>query len=408
MTNIDYTEKMKKLGPVPEDMRIFWIRDDLARIEAKTPYCLQCIKEGREILASLDDMAQIIGPRVPIVLDDDMEIAKTLTTTAAVLVDAEQASGDNVLPVSGTSMDGKVRRDQDYVITTGRDPYEAFVALTVLEKAAEVQIKADALGGIKPIPERTASKLRRKYLNKYSKPGMERRETEFDIEKEVEDSIAAVSETLVEEFRQRAELVEYGRKLIEKNLVQGTWGNMSVRVGDKLMLVTPSGLDYDSLSPGDMVLVNIETGEYEKSGNLPTTESLIHAEIYKNRPDIATIIHTHSRYCSIFAACQMPVDVPDTYLGEEIRDDVIHVADYAESGSRELAENVVKALGEYREILGGRRGCIMSNHGMIACGVLPEDTLEVALAMEEAARQQINARLLKLAEKKIKDKEDES
>ncbi len=441
MNTIDYTAKMKKLGPLPEDMRIFWVRDDLARIEAQTPYCLQCIREGREIVAALDDFAQIIGTTVKIVPDDDLEIAKALTRSAAVLVDAEKLLySDDKLPVSGSSMDGKSRREADYVVTTGRDPYEAYVALTVLEKAAEVQILADALGGVKALPDRIASKLRRDYLRKYSKVGRERREVEFTTEDgtdeqlndlnsattdnlnvdPMEDEVSA-SQLLIDEFKERRNLVEYGNKLIARKLVQGTWGNLSVRIDDDLMLVTPSGLDYDSLAPEDMVLMDIEnlavtslldedTSDAKNSlpGNKPTSEASLHAGIYKNRPDIGAIIHTHSKYCSVFAACQMPIDVMDEYLAEEVAGDLIYVADYAASGSEELAKNVTKALGgsaldsknEFEVLMYGRRGCIMSNHGMVACAADLDTALEVAEAMEEAARKQINARISKLIDAK--------
>ena len=470
MINIDYTEKMKKLGPIPEDMRTFWIRDDLARVEARMPYCLQCIKEGREIVAALDDMAQIIGPRVRIVPDDDLEIAKALTTSAAVLVDAEQIVGSSLsgdapsgnLPISGSSMDGKARRDQDYVVATGRDPYEAFVALTVLEKAAEVQILSDALGGVRPIPERIARKERREYLNKYSKPGRDRREQEFfdfggshanteiselsmnsesqnepieshnGLESISDDSFVNTSSNILEEFKERRNLVDYGKKLVEKKLVQGTWGNLSVRLDnvsdnasdEGYMLVTPSGLDYDSLGPEDMVKVDLESLDYDKSGNKPTTEMGLHAGIYNNRPDIGAIIHTHSKYCSVFAACGFPIDVMDDYLADEVAGDVIHVAEYGVSGSEILTRNVVKALGgaieknstgeegnisnEFKMIFYGRRGCILSNHGMIACAADLDTAMEVAIAMEEAARQQINRRLDKLIDHKNSQKSNDN
>ncbi|MBQ2747398.1 MAG: class II aldolase/adducin family protein, partial [Firmicutes bacterium] len=66
-------------------------------------------------------------------------------------------------------------------------------------------------------------------------------------------------------------LVDYGKKLVQTGLVQGTWGNLSVRLDDTYMIVTPSGLDYLRLTPADMVKVNIETLEYE--GDLkPTSE----------------------------------------------------------------------------------------------------------------------------------------
>ena len=111
-----------------------------------------------------------------------------------------------------------------------------------------------------------------------------------------------------DEWQSRRSMAEYGRKLLELGLVQGTWGNISVRLSANYMLVTPSGLDYKMIYGSDMVKVAIKTltcGD----GNVPTTEKGLHAGIYESRSDIGAIIHTHSRYCSIFAAARKPLQV---------------------------------------------------------------------------------------------------
>lgn len=99
----------------------------------------------------------------------------------------------------------------------------------------------------------------------------------------------------------REALVRCGKALVEKGLVQGTWGNISVRLDEKYMLTTPSGLDYMRLTPDDMVKVDIDTLKYE-GDKKPTSEKGLHGAIYKNREDIGAVIHTHSKYCSVFAA----------------------------------------------------------------------------------------------------------
>ena len=140
----------------------------------------------------------------------------------------------------------------------------------------------------------------------------------------------------------RQALVEYGKKLVERGLVQGTWGNISIRLDDKNMLVTPSGLDYERLTPGDMVKVDIQTLAHEGE-NKPTSEKELHAEIYRNRHDVGAIIHTHSKYACVFAAakCNMPI-LPEyrDVFGEELK-----VGEYALSGSKALAKNTAAALG---------------------------------------------------------------
>ena len=206
-------------------------------------------------------------------------------------------------------------------------------------------------------------------------------ENNSEVSELASEAISDNASLLVSDLKGRMELVDYGNKLVEKDLVQGTWGNISVRLDEEYMLTTPSGLDYDDCRPEDMVRVNIETLKPEDSLNDPTSEKSIHAEIYKARPDVGAIVHTHSKYCSLLAACRMPLEVREESLAKDVGE-LILVADYGESGSTTLAKNVVEALGE-------RKGCIMSHHGMVACGKDIEEALSIAMSMEEAARLQV-------------------
>ena len=174
----------------------------------------------------------------------------------------------------------------------------------------------------------------------------------------------------------REKLVEYGKKLVKKGLVQGTWGNISIRLDSKYMLVTPSGLDYMRLTPDDMVKVEINSLKYE--GNLkPTSEKGLHASIYKNRADIGAVVHTHSKYCSVFAAAKQAMPVNDESL-QEIFGAEVPLAEYGLPGSGKLADNTAKALGD-------NMGCIMSHHGMVACGEDIEEAFDNCAKLEEYA-----------------------
>ncbi len=171
----------------------------------------------------------------------------------------------------------------------------------------------------------------------------------------------------------REQLVTYGKKLVETGLVQGTWGNLSLRLDEKYMLVTPSGLDYTRLTAADMVKVCIDTLEYV--GDLPpTSEKSLHAAIYETRPEVGAVIHTHSRLCSVFAAARRPVPVKDPEM-QEIFGSRIPLAKYALPGTGALRDNTVSALGQ-------GWGCIMSGHGMIACGSSLEDAFDHCQQME--------------------------
>lgn len=171
----------------------------------------------------------------------------------------------------------------------------------------------------------------------------------------------------------RQALVDYGNALVACGLVQGTWGNLSVRLDEKYMLTTPSGLDYTRLTADDMVKVNLETLKYE-GDKKPTSEKGLHAAIYLNRPEIGAVIHTHAKYSSVFAAANKDMPVLEEYrdiFGSEIK-----LAKYALPGTKALKKNTAEAVGN-------NYGAIMANHGMIACGETIEKAFENCSKIEE-------------------------
>ncbi len=96
----------------------------------------------------------------------------------------------------------------------------------------------------------------------------------------------------LEESKARAIVCDAGKRLLREGLVAGTWGNVSIRISPDEMIVTPGGLEYESLSAEDMVKVNIFSLKY--SGKLkPTSELKLHAKIYQKRKNISAVIHTH-------------------------------------------------------------------------------------------------------------------
>lgn len=185
------------------------------------------------------------------------------------------------------------------------------------------------------------------------------------------------------ELELREKLVAYGNKLVETGLVQGTWGNLSIRLDDQYMLVTPSGLDYSRLTPADMVKVNLQTLKHEGSLK-PTSEKSLHAEIYLRRPDINGVIHTHSTYCSVFAAAHKPLPVEDPEM-QDLFGNEIPLAKYGSPGSKKLMQNTVDAFG-------GGFGCIMTAHGMICGGETIEKAFDYCCKMERCAESYIEKR----------------
>lgn len=174
---------------------------------------------------------------------------------------------------------------------------------------------------------------------------------------------------------------ESGVRLVKEGLVRGTWGNVSVRFDEKSMIVTPSGLDYMSLTPEDMVLVDINTLEYDGE-NKPTTERKIHAAIYRERPEVNAVIHTHSPWCSSMAAARTEIPaVSESFIksiGGEVR-----VAPYGLPSTSKLTNATVSAIRD-------RKACLMAGHGVLVCGESLEDAFQVCKILEDAAQKFIS------------------
>ena len=129
-------------------------RDIGAVVLSRTPYCKRFEQYGKDIVAAIDDMAQIVGYKAPFVGYGDKAISRALKSSSGCLV------------------------KDHYTITTGRNLYEAVVALTVLEKSAELNTKADALGGVKTLPKWEAELMHQVYKKKYSKAEQEVKQEE--------------------------------------------------------------------------------------------------------------------------------------------------------------------------------------------------------------------------------------
>lgn len=166
---------------------------------------------------------------------------------------------------------------------------------------------------------------------------------------------------------------EYGKKLARTGLVVGTWGNLSVRVDANLMVITPSGADYERLAPADMVAVDLWTGDVLASDSAegssrggasakqkPSSEKGLHVAIYLRRPDVGAVIHTHSTNASVLAAArrELPPILDDL---AQIAGAGIRVAAYALPGTRKIIRETVKALG-------GRNAVLLANHGAVCVG----------------------------------------
>lgn len=348
--------------PIPKD-------EMKAVVYSQTPYCHLALKKARPFKACLDDMAQVFG-HTAYIAD-----GRSSNVSAGKSIGKALKGNVGCLVLRGTDKKGN---GNGYTLTMGRSLYEAVVAMTVLEKSAEITFLADRIGGAIPLARWEARLMRYIYAKKYSKAEEKVKTAEIEKGAEAEAKKQEIFEPHEQHMREL--LVEYGKKLVRTGLVQGTWGNLSVRLDEKYMLTTPSGLDYMRLEAADMVKVEIDTLKYD-SNKKPTSEKGLHAAIYKKRPDVGAVIHTHSKYCSVFAAaCK---DMPVTERFKDTFGETVKLAGYALPGTKALMKNTAEAVGD-------GMGAIMAHHGMIACGNDIEKAFENCAALEENGKEYLD------------------
>src|SRR5664279_996306 len=167
---------------------------------------------------------------------------------------------------------------------------------------------------------------------------------------------------------QREKLLEITRKLSTLGLNQGTAGNVSVRSNDGF-LITPSGVKTEEMTPHDMVWMDFDgksQGERE-----PSSEWRFHRDILQARPEVETVIHTHSMFATTLACLRKDIP-PFHYMIALVGGASIRCAPYALFGSQALSDNALQALQE-------RRACLLANHGMIALGRDLDDALDMTV-----------------------------
>jgi ribulose-5-phosphate 4-epimerase/fuculose-1-phosphate aldolase len=175
----------------------------------------------------------------------------------------------------------------------------------------------------------------------------------------------------------RDELVEYARSMHARGLVAGTSGNLSARIDEDRVLVTPSGVDYGSMTPPMIVAVRLD-GSRVGDGLLPSVDTANHLAVYRRRPEVRGFVHTHSPHAVAFAIVGRPIPALQIesagMLGGEVR-----VMDYLPAASPQHAERVADALGADLAIL-------LPNHGVYAVGTTLATAFATAQIVEDSAR----------------------
>ncbi len=173
------------------------------------------------------------------------------------------------------------------------------------------------------------------------------------------------------EFALRQALVEAARTLSAARLNCGTAGNASARCGAG-MLITPSAMHPDRLTPDDIVWMSLEGRAQGR--RTPSSEWQLHRDLYFTRPDAGAVIHTHSPFATALA-CQRRGIPPFHYTVARFGGDDVRCADYALFGSAELSRTIQVAIRD-------RNACLMANHGAVVCADEVPAAMTLALELE--------------------------
>ena len=187
---------------------------------------------------------------------------------------------------------------------------------------------------------------------------------------EVNTAVSRVRETVA---RLHGELTRNG-------LVAWTAGNVSGRVpGHDLMVIKPSGVAYDELTPASMVVCDL-SGTVVDGEHAPSSDTAAHAYVYRHMPEVGGVVHTHSTYATAWAARGEPIPCVLTMVADEFGGDV-PVGPFALIGDNAIGRGIVDTLRHSRS-----RAVLMAGHGPFTIGRDPRDAVKAAVMLEDVAR----------------------
>ncbi|GAA1824255.1 L-ribulose-5-phosphate 4-epimerase [Microlunatus capsulatus] len=192
----------------------------------------------------------------------------------------------------------------------------------------------------------------------------------MSIASEVDDVITRV----------RREVAALHAELPRNELVVWTAGNVSARVpGRDLLVIKPSGVSYDELTPETMVVCDLQ-GRLVEGERSPSSDTAAHAYVYAQMPEVGGVVHTHSTYATAWASRGEAVPCVLTMMADEFGGE-IPVGPFALIGDDSIGQGIVETLRRYRS-----RAVLMQNHGPFTVGATAKAAVKAAVLCEEVAR----------------------
>ena len=180
------------------------------------------------------------------------------------------------------------------------------------------------------------------------------------------------------------DIVYTSKKTLDLGLNCGSEGNVSVRTKDTIF-ITPSGIETASLN--ESLISEVDINGNVKNKKKPSSEILMHLNIYRNRPEISSIVHCHSIWASILSCSRKKIPAFH-YMVAEFGGNDIKCAKYATFGTSKLANNVLKVIKD-------RNGCLISNHGQLTIANNLNNALNLAVSLEKISKQYFFCSFLK-------------
>ena len=174
----------------------------------------------------------------------------------------------------------------------------------------------------------------------------------------------------------RSELVEIGRRIYERGYVAANDGNVSARLNDEQVLITPTGVSKGFMRPEDLIIVDMK-GQLVEGKKKPSSETHMHVRIYADRPDVRSVCHAHPPYATGFAVAGIPLDkmvLPEFIIALGM----VPVVEYGETGTEDLYGAIFKYIGDYDAFL-------LANHGALTVGSSPFGAYHKMETLEHAA-----------------------
>jgi L-ribulose-5-phosphate 4-epimerase len=185
--------------------------------------------------------------------------------------------------------------------------------------------------------------------------------------------------------RARHEVSDLHAALVDNHLVAWTSGNISARVrgagpgGADMMVIKPSGVMYPDLTPGSMVLCDLD-GNAVEDGLSPSSDTATHAYVYRHMPEVGGVVHTHSTYATAWAARGEAVPCVITAMADEFGGE-IPLGPFALIGSDDIGRGIVSTLTGHRS-----PAVLMRSHGVFTIGRTARDAVKAAVMCEDVAR----------------------